>query len=121
MNSDNEHIKNEYQRLRKKVSKVLRETYLLRTDNNVETHLKKLYSLRKGAEEHTVFTSSYIDNLIREKLISSNMASSLINDSDIVASMIENLIEVAELLYGTDDSLFESLDVLVGNSRSKIE
>ncbi|MBN1251728.1 MAG: Na/Pi cotransporter family protein [Bacteroidales bacterium] len=119
MNSDNEHIKTEYEKLRRKVSKVLRETYLLRKDKNPEIHLKNLSLLRKGAEEHTVFTSKHIDNLIREKLISSNMASSLINDSDIVARMIENLIEVAELLYGTKDTLFESLDVLVGDYTSK--
>jgi len=115
MNSDNGYIRKEYDKLRKKVLKVLRETYLLRKEDNPEKHLKKLYKLKKGAEEHTVFTSSHIDNLIREKLISSNMASSLINDSDIIVGIIENLIEVAELLYGTEDSLFEGLDVLVGN------
>jgi len=115
INSDNKYIKDEYDKLRKKILKVLRTTYLLRKEDNPEKHLKKLKKLRRGAEEHTVFTSSHIDNLIREKLISSNMASSLINDSDVVVSIIENLIEVAELLYGTDDSLFEGLDVLVGN------
>ena len=114
MNSDNEFIRKEYELLRKKVSKVLRETYLIRKDSDPDKHLRKLKKLKDDIEENSIFKDEHIDILIREKQISSGMASSLINDSDIVAGMIENLIEVAELLYGTTDSLFESLDVMVG-------
>jgi len=114
MNSDNEFIRKEYELLRKKVSKVLREAYLIRKDSDPDKHLRKLKKLKDDIEENSIFKDEHIDILIREKQISSGMASSLINDSDIVAGMIENLIEVAELLYGTTDSLFESLDVMVG-------
>lgn len=119
MNSDNEHIKKEYQLLRRKVSKVLRETYLIQKDSEPDKHLRKLRKLKYEIEENSIFKDEHIDILIREKQISSSMATSLINDSDIVAGMIENLIEVAELLYGTSDSLFESLDVLVGDYKRR--
>ncbi|MEN8121025.1 MAG: Na/Pi symporter [Bacteroidota bacterium] len=115
MNSDNEHIRKEYQRLRRKVSKVLRETYLIRQDLEPYKHLKILQKLKYEIEENSIFKDEHIDILIRDNKITGSMATSLINDSDIVAGMIENLIEVAELLYGTSDSLFESLDVLVGD------
>jgi len=115
MNSDNEFIKKEYQLLRRKVSKVLRETYLIHHDSEPDKHLRKLQKLKSEIDENSIFKNEHIDILIREKQISSSMASSLINDSDTVAGMIENLIEVAELLYGTSDSLFENLDVLVGD------
>lgn len=115
MNSDNAHIKKEYQLLRRKVSKVLRETYFIEKDSEPDKHLRKLQKLKFEIEEHSIFKDEHIDILIREKRISSSMASSLINDSDLVDGMIGNLIEVAELLYGTSDSLFESLDVLVGD------
>ncbi len=119
MNSDNHYIKKEYQLLRRKVSKVLRETYMIQEDLEPDKHLRKLRKLKYDIVENSIFKDEHIDFLIREKQISSSMASSLINDSDIVASMIENLVEVAELIYGTSDSLFESLDVLVGDYTRK--
>ncbi len=49
-----------------------------------------------------------IDKLIREDLITAEMASSLFNDYTNVNDMIKKLIEVAELLYGDTDSLLEN-------------
>ncbi len=121
MNSNNKHIKSEYQLLRRKVSKVLREIYLIRKDLEPDKHLKILQKLESEIEENSIFKNEHIDILIRDKKITSSMATSLINDSDVVAGIIENLIEVAELLYGTNDSIFESLDVLISNyTRSPI-
>ncbi len=105
--SDNKYIRKEYDKLRIKASKVLRETYLLRKDNEPEMRLAKLEKLHKKIEADSIFTNGTIDKLIREQKISSSMASSLINDADTVSSMIENFIEIAVMLYGKKDRLLE--------------
>jgi phosphate:Na+ symporter len=108
MNSDNPHIQKEYDRLRKKVSQVLREIYLTRKDETPETHLKRLEKLKEEANKSDVLVDGTLDKLIREGKISSVMATSLANDSDKVADIMKKLIETAELLY-IDSDTFLSL------------
>ncbi len=99
MVSENLHIQKEYDRLRKKVSVILREIYLTSEDENPKRHLDRLEQLREKAEKSDVLVDGSLDKLIREGNISSTMATSLANDSEIVAKITSNLIETAELLY----------------------
>lgn len=107
MNSENRYIQKEYDKLRRKVSKVLREIYLTRKDEAPERHLEHLKSLKAKAIKSDVLLDGTLDNLIREKKISSVMATSLVNDSQHVANIIKKLIETAELLYIESDTLME--------------
>ncbi len=103
--STNKRIKNEYDSYRKLTVQVLREIYNLPLDGIIETYQKRLMDLRirmnKKLKEH----NADIDRLIREKLITTDMASSLVNDNDNVREMLNNLITVAELLYCRKDTL----------------
>ena len=108
LNSDNKHIKNEYDRFRKKVARVLRIIYLFRTEEDNETYYLKLQGLKKEAKNNILKGNKQIDKLIRENLIDVEMASSLVNDNDNVNNMIEKLIQVAELLYGKMDSILDN-------------
>lgn len=113
LNSDNEHIKKEYDNFRKKLSKLLRNVYLFRTLKSTdkkdkkdrEKYYLKLMELKKEAKQETYQTNKSIDELIRKDLITVEMASSLVNDNDNVNGIIKRFIEVAELLYGEKDSL----------------
>lgn len=105
MNSENEHIKKEYYRLRKKVSAVLREVYLTREAELPQEHLNKLQKLKLKAEKADVLIDGSLAELIETKRISSAMAASLANDSAIVSTICERLIETAELLYMNSDTL----------------
>lgn len=107
MNSENRYIQKEYDKLRRKVSKVLREIYLTRKDEAPERHLEHLKSLKAKAIKSDVLLDGTLDNLIREKKISSVMATSLVNDSQNVANIIKKLIETAELLYIESDTLMD--------------
>ncbi|MBT8260426.1 MAG: Na/Pi cotransporter family protein, partial [Bacteroidia bacterium] len=107
LNSDNKHLKKEYDGFRRKVAKVLRVIYLFRKGEDTKEHEKKLLELKKEAKENIRQSNKSIDKLIRKELISAEMASSLFNDYTNVNDMIKKLIEVAELLYGIKDSLFE--------------
>jgi phosphate:Na+ symporter len=107
LNSDNQYIKKEYNKFRKKVAKVLRVIYLFRTESDNEIYYEKLKMLREDAKSSMLQSTTHIDSLIRKELIDIEMASSLVNDNDNVNDMIEKLIKVAELLYGKRDSILE--------------
>ena len=107
MVSDNEHMQKEYNRLRKKVSKVLREIHLTQIDSHPENHLEKLERLKEKIRQNDVMKDGTLDNLIRKNLVTSEMATSLANDSAIVVDISKRLIEVAELLYIDSDTLLD--------------
>lgn len=107
MLSDNKHIKKEYNRLRQKVSRVLREVYLIHKDETPEAHLNRLEALKEKANKSDALIDGTLDRLIREKKISSVMATSLANDSHIVAGITKKIIETAELLYINSDTIIK--------------
>ncbi|WP_435412907.1 Na/Pi cotransporter family protein [Psychroserpens mesophilus] len=105
---DNPYMLKEYDGFRKKIIKVLRIIYLFRKAEDTEVYAKKLFNLKKEAKENIRKSNKSIDKLIRENLISAEMASSLFNDYTNVNDMNKKLIEVAELLYGRKDSLLDN-------------
>jgi phosphate:Na+ symporter len=107
MRSDNKYIQKEYDKLRRKVSMVLREIYLTRKDKHPEKHLERLEALKEKAIKSDVLIDGTLDKLIRERKISSVMATSLANDSDNVAGITRKLIETAELLYINSDTIIK--------------
>ncbi|MBT8307957.1 MAG: Na/Pi cotransporter family protein, partial [Maribacter sp.] len=110
LNSENKHMRKEYDKFRKKIVKVLRIIYLFRTQEEKAEYYDKLIKLRTEAKEGKHETTDSINKLIRESLITVDMSSSLVNDNDNVNDIIKKLIEVAILLYGEKDYLLENVD-----------
>lgn len=108
LNSDNKHIRNEYDKFRKKIVKVLRVIYLFRTEVDKESQYSKLMVLKGEAKKGKYLSTKSINKLIRKDLITIGMASSLVNDNDHVNDIVKKLIEVAELLYSEKDTLLEN-------------
>jgi phosphate:Na+ symporter len=107
-NIDNKYLLKEYNGFRKKVVKVLRVIYIFRKAENAQKYAEQLKKLKNEARENINKSNKAIDKLIREDLITVEMASSLFNDFANVNDMIKKLIEVAELLYGEKDTLLEN-------------
>ncbi|NNM22419.1 MAG: Na/Pi cotransporter family protein [Flavobacteriaceae bacterium] len=109
LNSENKYVTKEYNRFRKKITKVLRTIYLFRKEDGdgKEEYLAKLLKLKEEAKLGIHSTNESINTLIRENLVTVDMGSSLVNDNDNVNDTIQNLITVAELLYGKRDTLLE--------------
>lgn len=105
INSENESIRAEYNILRLKIAKVMREIYRTRKVKNIKDQHTKLLELKRKAKMHDVLLNGKLDLLIRERLITKGMATSLMNDSALVAKIVEWLINVAELLYFQTDSI----------------
>ncbi len=99
LSSENIHIQQEYDRLRSKIIKILRELYLLQKSPDPFKHLNKLEKLKLKAEKSDILFDGTLDRLIREGKITSSMASSLANDSQNVALISKKIIEAAELIY----------------------
>jgi phosphate:Na+ symporter len=109
MVSDNDHIRKEYDRLRKKVARVLQEIHLTGSSANPQDHLERLETIRIKTLESDILVDGTLDQLIRRELITSQMASSLVNDSNTVSRMIKHLVQAAELLYIKSDPLLTGL------------
>lgn len=110
LNSDNEFMKKEYDKFRKKVVKVLRTIYLFRKNEDKDLYYDKLIILKNEARDAIHHSNKSIDRLIRKDLITTEMASSLVNDNDNVNDLIKKLIAVAELLYVERDDILENGD-----------
>ncbi len=108
LDSDNKHIKKEYDKIRKKVAKVLRVVYLFRKNDEKELYFNQLKRLKTEAKEAKHTSNKAIDKLIRKSLITPDMTSSIVNDSDNVNDLIKKLIQVAELLYSEKDVILEN-------------
>jgi len=108
--SDNPHIQKEYDRLRLKITKILRQLYLLQKSQNPVSHLAKLEKLKTQAEKSDILFDGTLDELIRQHKITSTMASSLANDSQKIALISTRLIEAGELLYMHNDRSLANID-----------
>ncbi len=110
LESDNKHIKGEYNQFRRKAIKVLRAIHLFRTEKDKEPFREKLSKLKQQAKDNIKQGNLEINRLIRDDLITTDMASSLVNDHDNLNSLIKQLIEVAELVYSdTDPVMYDTV------------
>ncbi len=109
VDSDNYHIKKEYNDLRKMILKIIRVINDMKSSDEPDRLLKKLSKLKSKADKTDVLIDGSIDKLVRENLITNEMATSLMNDSALVNRMVHDLINIAELLYVQRDMILEDL------------
>ena len=111
LESKNPYIKKEYDNFRKKAIKVLRVIRLFRKEDDKEPYHLKLMQLKKEAKQNIRQGNLEIDHLIRDDLITTDMASSLVNDHTNLNRLIKQLIEVAELVYIDTDPVMEGTGI----------
>jgi phosphate:Na+ symporter len=119
MQSDNEFLKKEYNLLRQKVTKVLREIYKIKQSKDPDQFIDHLDSLKEKSKKSDVLVNGTLDKLIREKKINSAMATSLANDSEAIAQVSKNLIVATELLYIGSDTLVETVEEIKKKKKKK--
>ncbi len=108
--SDNIHMRRQYQGFRRMIAKVLRAMNQMKESEDPNKTKKEIKELKKFFKTKLKSNNKSIDQLIRENLIDVNMASSLVNDHDNVNDMIKMILQVCELLYVQKDSLFEAIE-----------
>ena len=105
--SDNEYIRAEYNNLRKMLLKILRLTRKARLTKLDEAYILQSREMRESVNQYDVLMNGTIDKLVREHLISNEMATSLMNDSAIAIHVAHNLIDVSSLLYLQRDQFLD--------------
>jgi phosphate:Na+ symporter len=112
MTSGNETIIREYNTIRRRILKVMREIHRASAAENPLLNIRKLEKQRKKVSELDVLASGRVNQLLLDGKITQVMATSLINDSEAAAKIADSLIEVATLLYYPRDRLTANLDEL---------
>lgn len=110
MTSGNEAIVREYNVIRRRILKVMREIHRASESENPLRHIRKLEKQRKKAGELDVLATGRVNQLLLQGEITQVMATSLINDSEQAGKIVNSLIDTATLLYYPKDRLVARLE-----------
>ena len=116
MTSGNDAIMREYNALRRRILKVMREIHRASESESPLRHIRKLEKQREKAAELDVLATGRVNQLLLEGKITQVMATSLINDSEQASKIVHNLIDIATLLYYPRDRLLARLEEARGTA-----
>ena len=108
LNSDNQYIRDEYNNLRRMILKLLRLTRKARLAHLEEDYLEKVKKVSDHIDTHDVLINGTIERLVRDHLITAEMATSLMNDSAIAINIARDLVDVSTLLYLQRDTFLDA-------------
>ncbi|NOQ90616.1 MAG: Na/Pi cotransporter family protein [Gammaproteobacteria bacterium] len=97
--SDNVSIRREYTSIRFRLAHLLRKIERIRDESDDVTTGLSLDELRIEVERGDTLANGDMDHLIRNGLITADMATSLINDSTYARDVADNLISMARILF----------------------
>lgn len=102
----NETIKEQYEKIVFDVIKVIYDIEKIWENKEKNTKKDELFlQLENFIEENDIINNWKIDELIRNKLITNEMATSLIKDTNYKNDILKNIINVAKIIY--DESFFD--------------
>jgi len=117
--SENEYMQKAYRKFRRKTFKIMRIIYLADAGEHPKLNLKKLEQLETKVAKDAVLLDVTLNMLIKDELISNDMATSLTNDRFLVEKIALKLITVGELLYIDSDTLLKDLKKNKKKSKKK--
>lgn len=94
---ENHYIRDEYNKIRMNLVKVLREIHRFKNEKNRD--LTRLEMMKVELKELDISNSASFLSLIKEDKINNKMASSLMNDAGYASDIAGNLIHAADLLW----------------------
>lgn len=107
--SPNEHIREQYNTIRRDLAELLRNIDIIGTTDEKDVIMLLLSKAKLNTEKYDIIANGTLDNLIRNDLISNEMATSLMNDSAYAYGISKNLIAMAEIIFTERSSEAESL------------
>ncbi|OIO69617.1 MAG: sodium:phosphate symporter [Zetaproteobacteria bacterium CG1_02_53_45] len=99
INSDNAYIRDEYNRIRSRIIRVIRRLDKIGSGNEPDVAVLSLDALKLTLEENATILNERLERLIRSHHITADMGVSLINDSNYSYEIIRNLISVSSNLF----------------------
>ena len=116
MLSDNEHIRDEYNRLRYQIAMILREIYRLRGEEDIDHAIAILEMDELKAEIQSAHAELdvRVTEILRDDRITPIMATSLLNDFNYVDETSRHLLDTAQaLLFSHSDLVAEAAQEVV--------
>jgi phosphate:Na+ symporter len=103
LDDENPHIRKEYRKMVKRIAKLLRRLdTMARSGEKAEIDALLQKGLRL-LEKNDILANGSLDRLIRDRLISNEMATSLMNDNLYVSTIISGMLAAAEILFGEEE------------------
>ena len=99
INSSNEYIQGEYNYIRQNLIKQLRYLHLIINTHEEDVLILLFGKLSLESQKYDAIAGRALDKLIRENLITNNMATSLMNDTMYASNIASHLTEMAKLLF----------------------
>jgi len=107
--SPNAHIREQYNTIRRDLAELLRTIHKISVSKEEDVILLLLSKAKLHSKKYDIIANGTVDNLIRNNLITNEMATSLMNDSGYAYGISKNLIAMAEIIFTDRSSEVESL------------
>jgi phosphate:Na+ symporter len=118
LDSDNEYIKEQYNIIRKNLTKQLRQAQMVFNTNEEDVALLLINKMELEAHQYDIATNKSLDNLIRNNQITYTMATSLMNDSTYASSIATHILKAVKALYITQENKHHD-EILLSNDEIK--
>ena len=117
----NKYIKEEYARIKVSLAGLLRNINIIATTDEEDVIVLLLSKVRLNTQKNDIISNGELDNLIRNRLITNQMATSLMNDSVYSYNIRSKLCNMAEFLFVDKSSDFKKLQEDIQMTQSDIE
>jgi len=107
--STNKYIKKEYDTIRKDLAELLRNINIIATTSEDDVIILILSKAKIHMEKYDIVANGTLDKLIRNSLVTNEMATSLMNDSAYAYDISKNLLKMARVTFANRESDINSL------------
>lgn len=98
--SDNAYMRDHYDRMRVHLGNLIRSIFEPRGIEDLAEIRARLEQLNQAVAADDAVANGTLDRLIRDELITAQMASSLMNDSGYASTIHRRLVDAAEIIFG---------------------
>jgi len=97
--SDNIYMREQYDRMRIHLGRLIRSMFELRDIEDISVIKNRLHALNQEVAADDAVANGTLDRLIRDGLVSADMASSLMNDTGYASEIHHRLVDAAETIF----------------------
>ncbi|NNJ97341.1 MAG: Na/Pi cotransporter family protein [Gammaproteobacteria bacterium] len=110
LSSNNHAILQEYNHLRRKILKVVRQIHRASQSEQPLKYIEKIKKQKRKSEDLDVLMTGRVNKLVIDGAISNEMARSLMADSEEAHKIVRDLVDIATLLYYPRDELIDQIE-----------
>lgn len=117
----NQYIKKEYAQIKQSLAELLRNINIIATTDEDDVIVLLLSKIRINTQKYDIISNGKLDELIRNKHITNQMATSLMNDSVYVYNIRNKLCNMAEILFIEANSDLKQLQEEMHITQNEVE